>query len=73
MLNSAPGALVKQIIMEFFSLKLCIQCFESVKDYLITNTFVFLFPFLECLTSTIDAPFNMTNQIIPHFKYIQFV
>jgi hypothetical protein len=45
MLNSVPNALVKQVIMETFFQKLYIQCFESVKNYLITSTFIFNFLF----------------------------
>jgi hypothetical protein len=59
MLNNAPGALVKQIIMEIFYWKLCIQCFVGVKSYLITINFVF-YIFLVCFSSTSDTLFNMT-------------
>jgi hypothetical protein len=64
MLSSAPGALVKQIIMEIFSWKLCIQSFESIKSYLITITF----PFLACLTSTPGAMFSITLYLIIFLK-----
>jgi hypothetical protein len=63
MLNSAPDALIKQIIMEIFSWKLCIQCFESVKCYLITITLVFYFRFCMLNKSAPDALFSMTLKI----------